>query len=86
MFSLDKYFVNYGRYIENGQTPSLFMKFLQEHGIVAQYIMSGSLDQNGVAEKRKRTLMDMVRSMKSNRKLPQFLWIEVLKTIVYILN
>ena len=28
----------------------------------------------------------MVRSMKSNRKLPQFLWIEALKTTVYILN
>ena len=32
----------YGRYTENGQAPGLFVKFLQEHGIVAQYIMSGS--------------------------------------------
>ena len=34
----------YGRYTENGQAPGLFVKFLQEHEIVAQYIMSGSLD------------------------------------------
>ena len=32
----------YGRYTENRQAPGLFVKFLQEHGIVAQYIMSGS--------------------------------------------
>ena len=56
----------YGRYIENGQAPGPFEKFLQEHGIVAQHTMSGSLDQNGVAERRNRTLVDMVRSMLSN--------------------
>ncbi|RVW76356.1 Retrovirus-related Pol polyprotein from transposon TNT 1-94 [Vitis vinifera] len=46
----------YGRYLENGQSPGLFAKFLQEHGIVAQYTMSGSPYQNGVAERRNRTL------------------------------
>ena len=30
--------------------------------------------------------MDMVRSMRINTKLPQFLWTETLKTAVYILN
>ena len=48
--------------------------------------MSGSLDHNGVAERRNRTLMDMVRSMRSNTKLPQCLWTEALKMAVYILN
>ena len=47
--------------------------------------MPGSLDQNGVAERRNRTLLDMVRSMLSNSKLPKFLWTEALKTVVYIL-
>ena len=59
----------YGKYTENGQAPGAFAKFLQENGIVAQYTMSGSPDQNGVAERRNRTLMDMVRSMRSNTKL-----------------
>ena len=76
----------YGRYTENGQAPGPFAKFLQEHGIVAQYTTPGSPDQNGVAERRNRTLMDMVRSMRSNAKLPQFLWIDALKTAAYILN
>ncbi|RVW23780.1 Retrovirus-related Pol polyprotein from transposon TNT 1-94 [Vitis vinifera] len=54
----------YGRYLEDGQSPGPFAKFLQEHGIVAQYTMPGSPDQNGVAERRNRTLLDMVRSWK----------------------
>ncbi|RVW76456.1 Retrovirus-related Pol polyprotein from transposon TNT 1-94 [Vitis vinifera] len=76
----------YGRYLEDGQSPGPFAKFLQEHGIVAQYTMPGSPDQNGVAERRNRTLLDMVRSMLSSSKLPKFLWTEALKTAVYILN
>ena len=76
----------YGKYTENGQAHGVFAKFLQENGIVAQYTMPGSPDQNGVAERRNRTLMDMVRSMRSNTKLPQYLWTETLKTAVYILN
>ena len=76
----------YGKYIENGQAPSAFAKFLQENGIVAQYTMPGSPDQNGVAERRNQTLIDMVRSIRSNTKLPQYLWTETLKTTVYILN
>ena len=76
----------YGKYTENGQAPGPFARFLQEHGIVAQYTMPRSLDYNGVAERRNRTLMDMVRSMRSNSYLPHFLWTEALKTTVYILN
>jgi hypothetical protein len=76
----------YGRYTEDGQAPGPFAKFLQEHGIVAQYTMPGSPDQNGVAERRNRTLLDMVRSMLSSSNLPKSLWIEALKTTVYILN
>ena len=76
----------YGRYMEDGQTLRPFVKFLQEHGIVAQYTMPGSPDQNGVAKRRKRTLLDMVRSMLSSSKLPRFLWTEALKMAIYILN
>ncbi|KAL4310044.1 hypothetical protein GQ457_01G035740 [Hibiscus cannabinus] len=76
----------YGRYTEDGQVPGPFAKFLQDNGIVGQYTMPGSPDQNGVAERRNRTLMDMVRSMLSGSKLPKSLWVEALKTAVYILN
>jgi hypothetical protein len=42
--------------------------------------------QNGVAERRNRTLMDMVRSMLSYSTLPISLWMEALKIAVHILN
>ncbi|KAL0342465.1 UNVERIFIED_CONTAM: hypothetical protein Scaly_1909100 [Sesamum calycinum] len=48
--------------------------------------MPDSSDQNGVAERRNRTLLDMVWSMMASSKLPKFLWIEALKMAVYILN
>ena len=76
----------YGRYDETGRNPGPFARFLQECGIDAQYTMPGSPEQNGVAERRNRTLMDMVRSMISNSTLPDFLWGDALKTAVYILN
>ena len=76
----------YGRYTEDGQAPGPFAKFLQEHGIVAQYTMPNSPDQNGVAERRNRNLLDMVRSILSSSNIPKSLWTEALKTAVYILN
>ena len=48
--------------------------------------MPGYPDQKGVAERRNKTLLDMVRSMLSCSKLPKFLWSEALKTTMYILN
>ncbi|TYK28192.1 Retrovirus-related Pol polyprotein from transposon TNT 1-94 [Cucumis melo var. makuwa] len=42
----------YGKYDENGQCPDPFAKFLESHGICAQYTMPGIPQQNGVAERR----------------------------------
>jgi hypothetical protein len=42
--------------------------------------------QNGVAERRNRTLMDMVRSIVSYSTLLISLWMKALKTDVHILN
>ena len=63
-----------------------FARFLQENGIVAQYSTPGEPQQNRVAERRNRTLMDMVRSMMSYFILPLSLWMEALKTAIHILN
>ena len=76
----------YRRCTEKGQMPSPFVKFLEQEGIVAQYTMLGTPQQNGVAERMNRTLMDMVRSMVSNSNLPLTLWSEALKTAMYVLN
>ncbi|GKA97571.1 putative RNA-directed DNA polymerase [Tanacetum coccineum] len=76
----------YGRHIDVGQAPGSFFNFCKDHGIINQYTMSSTPQQNGVAERRNRTLIDMVRSMLANSNLPKFLWTEALKTAVHILN
>ena len=76
----------YGRYNETSQNLGPFSRFLQECGIEAQYTMPGTPQQNGVAERRNRTLLDMVRCMLSHSSLPDFLWGDAIKTAVYILN
>ncbi|RVW78353.1 Retrovirus-related Pol polyprotein from transposon TNT 1-94 [Vitis vinifera] len=76
----------YERYDETGRNPGPFAKFLLECGIDARYTLSGTPQQNGVAERRNRTLLDMVRCILSNSSLPKFLWGEALKTAAYILN
>ncbi|GJX63505.1 retrovirus-related pol polyprotein from transposon TNT 1-94 [Tanacetum coccineum] len=76
----------YGRHTDVGQAPGSFCDFCKDHWIINQYTMSGTPRQNGIAERRNRTLMDMVRSMLANLKLPEFLWTEALKTVAHILN
>ena len=42
----------YGRYTKRGQLSGPFARFLHEHSIAAQYTMSSSPSQNGVAERQ----------------------------------
>jgi transposase InsO family protein len=76
----------YGRHATYGQILGPFARFLQENGIVAQYSTPGEPQQNGVAGRRNRTLMNMVRSMLSNSTLLVSLCMEVLKTAAHINN
>ena len=76
----------YGRHTPYGQVPGPFARFLQENEIAAQCSMSGEPQQNGIAERRNHTLMDMVRNMMSYSTLPLGLWMEALKTAIHILN
>ncbi|WVZ16815.1 hypothetical protein V8G54_009797 [Vigna mungo] len=76
----------YGKTDESGQCLGPFAKYLESRGICAQYTMSGTPQQNGVAERQNRTLMDMVRSMLSHSSIPLSLWMYSLKTNVYLVN
>jgi len=76
----------YGRHTPYGQVPGHFARFLQENDKVVQYSIPGEPQQNGVAERSNRTLMDMVRSMISYSTLPLSMWMEALKTVIHILN
>jgi hypothetical protein len=76
----------YGRHTPYDQVPGHFVRFLQKNGIVVQYSMPDDPQQNGVAERRNCTMLDMVRSMLSYSTLPISSWMDALKTTVLILN
>ena len=59
---------------------------LLENEIVSQLTALGTPQQNGVAERRNRTLLDMVRSMISYSTLPTTFWGYALLTACYLLN
>ncbi|RVX12712.1 Retrovirus-related Pol polyprotein from transposon TNT 1-94 [Vitis vinifera] len=63
-----------------------FKDYLIENGILSQLTALGTPQQNGVAERRNRTLLDMMRSMMSYSSLPTSFWGYALQTAVYILN
>ncbi|KAL6341448.1 hypothetical protein AAG906_032567 [Vitis piasezkii] len=63
-----------------------FINFLSEQGITSQLSAPGMPQQNGVAERRNRTLMEMVRSMMSYSDLPISFWGHAIETTAYILN
>ena len=46
----------------------------------------GTPQQNGIAERRNRTLLDMARSMLSYSTLPISFWGYALNTTIYLLN
>ena len=79
-----------GEYYEKhgiaGQQKGPFARYLHDNGIVAQYTMPGSPEQNGVSERCNCTLMEMKRSMMSRSNFPEYLWGEAIKTTTYILN
>ena len=54
-----------GEYFETEFTDHLI-----ENGIISQLSAPGDPQQNGVAERRNRTLLDMMRSMISYSSLP----------------
>ena len=70
-----------GEYLDNEFTDNLI-----ENGIITQLSAPGDPQQNGVAERRNRTLLDMVRSMMSYSTLPVSFWGYALMTAVDILN
>ncbi|KAH9671204.1 hypothetical protein KPL70_017270 [Citrus sinensis] len=63
-----------------------FKEYLVENGIISQLTALGTPQQNGVAERRNRTLLDMMRSMLSYSSLPISFWGLALETAVYLLN
>ena len=65
-----------------------FTEFCEEHGIARHRTLVGKPQQNGVAERINRTLLEKARCMLSNAGLwkNKSFWAEVISTACYLLN
>jgi transposase InsO family protein len=66
--------------------PHEFSTFCEEHGIVHQKFAPYTPQQNGLAERKNRTLVDMVNCMILSAKLHFNLWGEALLTACHVYN
>ena len=72
---------NGGEYTSNN-----FTKFCAEMGISHKFTVPYCPQQNGVSERKNRTIMEKARSMLHQAKLPLEFWAEACRTAVYLLN
>ncbi|KAF2347481.1 Zinc finger CCHC-type [Trinorchestia longiramus] len=63
-----------------------FEGFLKVNGIIHQKAVPKTPEQNGVAERMNRTILEAVRAMLSDSKLPKTFWAEAVSTAVYVKN
>ena len=63
-----------------------FESYLKSEGIKHEYTIPKPPKQNGVSERMNRTLVESVRSMLADSKLPHRFWAEALSTATHLIN
>ncbi|GJR03201.1 putative ribonuclease H-like domain-containing protein [Tanacetum coccineum] len=63
-----------------------FIEFCGSKGIKREYSNARTPQQNGVAERKNRTLIEAARTMLADSFLPNTFWAEVVSTACYVLN
>ncbi|GJY72689.1 putative ribonuclease H-like domain-containing protein [Tanacetum coccineum] len=61
-------------------------QFCEMKGILRQFSVAKTPQQNGVAERRNRTLIKAARTMLSDSKLPTTFWAEAINSACYVQN
>nr|GEX39345.1 putative ribonuclease H-like domain-containing protein [Tanacetum cinerariifolium] len=61
-------------------------QFCKMKGIMRQYSIARTLQQNRVTERRNRTLIEATRTMLADLKLPTTFWVEAVSTAFYVQN
>ncbi|XP_071676410.1 retrovirus-related Pol polyprotein from transposon TNT 1-94 isoform X2 [Lolium perenne] len=63
-----------------------FSNFLSTYGIIHQTTCVSTAEQNGVAERKNRHLLEVARALMFMMNVPKFLWGEAVKTAAYLIN
>ncbi|GJZ69392.1 putative ribonuclease H-like domain-containing protein [Tanacetum coccineum] len=61
-------------------------QFCEMKGILRQFSVARTPQQNGVAERKNRTLIEAARTMLADSKLPTTFWAEAVNTACYVQN
>ncbi|RVW46387.1 Retrovirus-related Pol polyprotein from transposon TNT 1-94 [Vitis vinifera] len=69
-----------------GEYESPFVDICAQHGIIHETTTPYSPQSNGVAERKNRTLKEMMNAMLISSSLPQNMWGEAILTTNYLLN
>ena len=65
---------------------SEFLNFCNQNGVFHNFSAPRTPQQNGVVERKNRTLENMVRTMMIESQVPPSFWAEAIFTVVYILK
>lgn len=71
---------------DNGSEYTPLRPFFQDKGLVSQTSCPHSPQQNGVAERKNRIILEMARSMLLESHTPKSFWPDAIGTAVYLLN
>jgi hypothetical protein len=63
-----------------------FDKYLSSFGIIHQTTCPGTSEQNGLAERKNRHLLEVTRCLMMAMNVPNFLWSEAVMTAAYLIN
>ena len=65
-------------------TNSRFTELCKEHGIKRYFIIRKTPQQNGVAEKMNRSIVERARQFRLNEELEKKLWAEAVSMVCYL--
>ena len=74
--------IDHGRKFENIDSE----EYCNEHDINHNFSAPRTPQQNGVVERKNRTLQEMARTMLNENNLPKYFWAEAVNTSCYVLN
>ena len=63
-----------------------FLQFCEDHGIRRPATVPRSPQQNGVSERKNRSILNMARSMLKSKNMPKEFWAEAVDCAVYLSN
>ena len=72
---------NGGKFVFNS-----FSSYLSSHGIIHQTTYPHTSEQNGVAERKNCHLLEVVRALMFQMKVPKVFWADAMLTATYLIN